>query len=43
MIWDPSTMTVSGTFSLEGAEREGSVFELGEAVVRDGLVYVSGS
>jgi hypothetical protein len=43
VIWDPSTMTISGTFSLEGAERDDAVFELGEAVVRDGLVYVSGA
>jgi hypothetical protein len=41
VIWDPSTMSVVGTFSLDGAEREGFTLEFGETAVRDGLVFVS--
>jgi hypothetical protein len=43
VIWNPAEMTVSGTFSLAAAERAGLLLEVGEAVVRDGLLFVSAS
>lgn len=43
VVWNPSDMSVSGTFSLAAAERGGRLLEVGEAVVRAGVVYVSAS
>jgi len=42
VVWDPSEMTLTSSFSLSSAEREGLFLEVGEAVVRqDGSVVVS--
>lgn len=43
VVWNPESMTVSGSFPLAGADRDGLLLELGEAVARDGLVFVSAS
>jgi len=41
IVWNPEEMTLAGEFSLAAAEREGLFLEFGEAVLRDGLVFVS--
>jgi hypothetical protein len=41
VIWNPDAMTVAGTISLAAAQREGWVLEVGQAVERDGLVFIS--
>lgn len=43
VIWNPSDMSVTGTITMPESDREGFMFEVGEAVVRDGLVYVTAS
>lgn len=43
VVWNPESMEITGSFSLEGAQREGAMLELGEAVKRDELVFVSAS
>ena len=41
VVWNPEEMTLSGSFSLAAAEREGWLLEVGEAVVRGSSVFVS--
>lgn len=41
VIWNPDAMTVTGTISLAAAQREGLLLEVGQAVARDGLVFIS--
>jgi len=41
VVWNPTDLTVTGTIPMPESEREGFAFEVGEAVVRDGLVYVA--
>jgi hypothetical protein len=41
VVWNPQDMTLGGAFSLAAAQREGHVLELGEAVLRAGLLFVS--
>lgn len=43
VVWNPSDMTVTGTIAMPESEREGFAFEVGEAVVRDDLVYIAAS
>jgi hypothetical protein len=42
LVWNPREMTLTGAFSLADAQRDGLELELGEAVARDGLLFVSG-
>jgi hypothetical protein len=41
VIWNPEAMTVTGTISLTAALRDGWSLEVGQAVLRDGLVFIS--
>ena len=41
VVWNPTEMTVTGSFPLAAAEREGLLLEVGEAVLRDGALFVS--
>jgi hypothetical protein len=41
VVWNPDAMTVVGTISLAAAQRDGWLLELGQAVLRDGLVFIS--
>jgi len=41
VVWNPTEMTVTGSFSIAAAERDGYVLELGEATARGELVVVS--
>lgn len=41
VVWNPAEMTVDGSFPLEVAERDGLVLEVGEAVLRDGALFIS--
>jgi hypothetical protein len=41
VVWDPAGMTVNGSFSLEAAQRDGLLLEVGEAMLRDGALFVS--
>jgi hypothetical protein len=43
VVWNPTDMTVDATIPMPESEREGFVFEVGEAVLRDDLVYVAAS
>jgi hypothetical protein len=43
VVWNPEEMSISGSFSFEGAQQEGLMLEVGEAVVRGDLVFVSAS
>jgi hypothetical protein len=41
VVWNPEAMTVGGTISLSAAVRQGWVLELGQAVLRDGFLFIS--
>lgn len=41
IIWNPKEMKLGGAISLAAAQRDGYTLELGEAVLRDELVFVS--
>jgi hypothetical protein len=41
VVWNPEAMTLTGTISLAAAQREGWVLEVGQAVARDGLLFIS--